>query len=159
MHITLKGLAQMIISKELVKLNLESTTKEEALTQLSKIAAKNGKVNDESLYMQAVIKREEEFSTAVGFGVAIPHGKSDAVNEPFFMFATVDNLDWDSMDGEPVNMIFLIGVPNSDASSIHLKILAALSRKLMKNQFRSELTSKKTPEEVINFLLESELGI
>ncbi len=126
----------MIISENLVHLNLDASTKEEALAKLAKQAADNGKVNDEATYIDAVLKREEEFSTAVGFGVAIPHGKSDAVNEPFFMYASVDGVDWNAMDGNPVDMVFLIGVPMSDAGSTHLKILAALSRKLMKEPFR-----------------------
>lgn len=149
----------MIISKDLVHLNLEVTTKEEALKQLASIASANNKINNEAQYIEAVLKREEEFSTAVGFGVAIPHGKSDAVNEPFFMFARTENLDWHSMDGEPVDLIFLIGVPTSDASSTHLKILAALSRKLMKEPFRNGLRTLATPEAVIEFLEQSDLGI
>jgi PTS system fructose-specific IIA component len=149
----------MIISEALVQLNLQATTKEDALSQLAKAAANNGKINDEATYIEAVLKRESEFSTAVGFGIAIPHGKSDAVNEPFFMFAKVDNIDWNSMDGEPVDLIFLIGVPMSDASSTHLKILASLSRKLMKEPFRNTLRNAKTPKEIIEFLESSELGI
>lgn len=149
----------MIISKELVQLHLKATSKEEVLAQLAQVAAANGKVNDEQGYIEAVLTRESEYSTAVGFGIAIPHGKSDAVNEPFFMFAKVDSVDWNSMDGEPVDLIFLIGVPTSDASSTHLKILASLSRKLMKDEFRSSLRSFETPEEVIEFLEASELGI
>ncbi len=149
----------MIISEKLVKLDLHATSKEDVLQQLAKIAAAEGKVNNESKYIEAVLKREEEFSTAVGFGVAIPHGKTDAVNEPFFMFAKVDNLDWNAMDGEPVNMVFLIGVPMSDASSTHLKILASLSRKLMKAPFREGLLNVGSPAELISFLEASELGI
>ncbi len=149
----------MIISKELVRLNLQATTKVEALEKLAKQAADYGKVNNINTYIEAVLKREEEYSTAVGFGVAIPHGKSEAVNEPFFMFATVDKLDWNSLDGEPVDMVFLIGVPTKDAGSIHLKILAALSRKLMKAPFREALRNASTPEDVIKVLEENELGL
>lgn len=149
----------MIISKELVQLNLKASSKEEALTALAKVAADQGKVNNEATYIEAVLKREEEYSTAVGFGVAIPHGKSQAVDDAFFMFATVNNLDWKALDGAPVDMVFLIGVPDSEAGSTHLKILAALSRKLMKEDFRKGLRSKTTPEEVIDFLEASELGL
>lgn len=149
----------MIISENLVRLNLDASTKEEVLRQLAKTAAENGKVNNEDAYVEAVLKREEEYSTAVGFGVAIPHGKSDAVNEPFFMFASVNKIDWKSLDGEPVDMVFLIGVPTSDAGSTHLKILAALSRKLMKAPFRDALRQAKSPEDVIKVLEENELGL
>lgn len=149
----------MIINKNLVKLNLDATTKEEVLSTLAKVAAANNKINNEKDYIEAVLKREEEYSTAVGFGVAIPHGKSDAVNEPFFMFATVNQIDWNSLDGEPVDMVFLIGVPMSDAGSTHLKILAALSRKLMKAPFRDSLREAKTSEEIMKVLEENELGL
>lgn len=149
----------MIISESLVQLNLNATTKDDALKQLATIAAKSGKINNEAEYINAVLKREAEFSTAVGFGIAIPHGKSNAVNEPFFMFARVGAIDWDSMDGEPIDMIFLIGVPMSDASSTHLKILASLSRKLMKEPFRNSLREAQTPKDLLDFLEASELGI
>ncbi len=149
----------MIIDTSLVKLNLDAKSKEDALEALATLAADNNKINDQESYIKAVLKREEEFSTAVGFGVAIPHGKSDAVNEPFFMFATVDSIDWNAMDGNPVDMVFLIGVPTSDAGSTHLKILAALSRKLMKAPFREALRGANTPEEVIRVLEENELGL
>ena len=149
----------MIINENLVKLNLEASSREEVLKKLTKVASENGKVNDENTYIEAILKREEEFSTAVGFGVAIPHGKSDAVEEPFFMFSTVDSIDWKSMDGDPVDLVFLIGVPANDAGSTHLKILAALSRKLMKEPFRDSLRKAKSSKEIMDVLEASELGL
>jgi len=149
----------MIIDANLVKLNLKATSKEDVLQELATIAGNYGKVINKDEYVAAVLKRENEYSTAVGFGVAIPHGKTDAVKEPFVMFATVNNIDWNSMDGNPVDQVFMIGVPESDASSTHLKILAALSRKLMKEDFRKNLKAQASPEGVISFLKESELGI
>jgi len=149
----------MIINENLVKLNLEASSREEVLKKLTKVASENGKVNDENTYIEAILKREEEFSTAVGFGVAIPHGKSDAVEEPFFMFSTVDSIDWKSMDGDPVDLVFLIGVPANDAGSTHLKILAALSRKLMKEEFRDSLRSARTEKDIMDLLEASELGL
>lgn len=149
----------MIISKELVQLNMDATTKEDVLVQLSKVAAANGKISDEQTYIDAVLKREAEYSTAVGFGVAIPHGKSEAVNEPFLMYTSAKDIDWNSMDGAPVDLVFLIGVPAGEAGTTHLKILAALSRKLMKEDFRNGLRDAATPDEVIDFLEKSELGI
>ncbi|SHJ65535.1 PTS system IIA component, Fru family [Dethiosulfatibacter aminovorans DSM 17477] len=149
----------MIINENLVKLNLEASSREDVLKKLTSIASENGKVNDENAYIEAILKREEEFSTAVGFGVAIPHGKSDSVNEPFFMFSTVDSIDWKSMDGNPVDLVFLIGVPANDAGSTHLKILAALSRKLMKEPFRDSLRNANSSKEIMDILETSELGL
>ena len=75
------------------------------------------------------------------------------------MFSTVDSIDWKSMDGDPVDLVFLIGVPANDAGSTHLKILAALSRKLMKEEFRDSLRSARTEKDIMDLLEASELGL
>lgn len=149
----------MLITHDLIHMQVDSSDKESVIRHMAQSAKTLGRVEDLDAFVEAVLKREEEYSTAVGFGVAIPHGKTAAVNTPFLMFATLDSLDWKALDGAPVDMAFLIGVPENEAGSTHLKILAALSRKLMKEDFRTELRSKTTPEEVISFLEESELGI
>ena len=94
----------------------------------------------------------------MGFGIAIPHGKSSAVKEPFLCFGKVDSVEWNSLDKKPVNMVFMIGVPE-EAGNAHLKILANISRKLMKQEFRDSLNEMKTSEELMDFLIKSELGI
>ena len=149
----------MLINEELVRLNLEADSQEAALKSLADVAFKQGKINSVEQYVAAVLQRESEYSTAVGFGVAIPHGKTDAVNEPFLMFASVKSMDWKALDGEPIDLIFMIGVPEKDAGSLHLKILAALSRKLMKEDFRKSLRDVKTEAELITLLKNSEIGI
>lgn len=149
----------MLINEKLVKLNLEADNQEAALKSLAELAFEQGKISSVDEYVGAVLKRESEYSTAVGFGVAIPHGKTDAVNEPFLMFASVKSMDWKALDGEPIDLIFLIGVPEKDAGSLHLKILAALSRKLMKADFRNSLRDVKTEAELIELLKNSEIGI
>jgi len=149
----------MLINEKLILLDLTAETKEDAILQLAAKAVEENKVNDAEEFRNAVLRREAEYSTAVGFGVAIPHGKTDAVNEPFLMFATVKSMDWSALDGNPVDLVFLIGVPEKDASSVHLKILASLSRKLMKEEFRASVREAKTPEDVMKILMESELGL
>ncbi len=149
----------MLINENLVKLNLEAENQESALKSLAEVAFEQGKISDINEYVEAVLKRESEYSTAVGFGVAIPHGKTDAVKEPFLMFASVKQMDWKALDGEPIDLIFLIGVPEKDAGSLHLKILAALSRKLMKEDFRNALRDVKSEAGLIELLKNSEIGI
>lgn len=149
----------MLINEELIMLNLPASSQEEAIQLLGEKAKAQNKVSDVAAFKKAVLHRESEYSTAVGFGVAIPHGKTDAVNEPFLMFATVSSLDWKALDGKPVDIIFMIGVPEKDASTVHLKILANLSRKLMKEDFRNSLRGAKTPAEVMDVLKHSELGL
>lgn len=149
----------MLINEDLILMNLPATTKVEAIRLLAEKAAAVGRVNDVSAYQDAVMHRESEYSTGMGFGVAIPHGKTNAVNEPLLMYATVNPMDWQSLDGEPIDMIFLIGVPADDASTIHLKILANLSRRLMKEPFRVALREASTPSDVMRVLTEYEIGI
>ncbi|NDL67358.1 PTS sugar transporter subunit IIA [Anaerotalea alkaliphila] len=148
-----------LINENLVVLGLEASSKEDVLTKMASIAAQQGKVNDVQGYTTAVLHRESEYSTAVGFGVAIPHGKTDAVTEPFLMFASVEPIDWAALDGGLVDLVFLIGVPEKEAGSTHLKILAALSRKLMKSDFRDGLRAVKTPQDLLQLLKESDIGL
>ena len=75
------------------------------------------------------------------------------------MFASVKAMDWKALDGEPIDLIFLIGVPEKESGSLHLKILASLSRKLMKEDFRNSLRDVKTEAELIELLKNSEIGI
>lgn len=149
----------MLINKDLILLNLPANSQEEALTLLAQRAKELNKIGDVDDFKAAVLDREGEYSTAVGFGVAIPHGKTDAVLEPFLMFARVKPMDWKALDGNPIDLIFLIGVPQKDAGTLHLQVLAALSRKLMKEEFRSAIRLAEIAEGVMEILEASELGI
>lgn len=149
----------MLINEDLILMNLPAATKAEAIRLLAEKAVAAGRVNDVAGYQEAVLHREAEYSTGMGFGVAIPHGKTAAVNEPLLMFARVAPMDWQSLDGSPVDMIFLIGVPADEASTVHLKILATLSRRLMKEPFRDALRAAATPADVMKVLTEYEVGI
>lgn len=148
----------MIINESLVDLNVKQKTKEEVIRYLTELAIKEGRVNEAEKYVEAVLNREKEYSTGMGFGIAIPHGKSSAVIEPFLCFGKVDSVEWKSLDGNPVNMVFMIGVPE-EAGNAHLKILANISRKLMKQDFREELMKIESSSGLMEFLLKSELGI
>lgn len=150
----------MLITEELIALNLPATSKTEAIQMLAEIAAKAGRVADVDGYREAVLHREGEYSTGMGFGVAIPHGKTNAVTEPLLLYATVQPpIDWQSLDGNPIDVIFMIGVPADNAGDVHLKILANLSRRLMKEDFRTNLRAAKTPVEVLQVLKDYEIGL
>ncbi|PKM50941.1 MAG: PTS mannose transporter subunit IIAB [Firmicutes bacterium HGW-Firmicutes-7] len=149
----------MIINEKLINLQVNDRTKEAIIQELAKMACEEGRIGDVDAYVKAVLKREDEYSTAVGFGVAIPHGKTNAVKEPFLVFAKVQSVEWNALDGEPVDLVFMIGVPEESAGSLHLKILASISRKLMKEEFREGLRQSKTPEEIMKLLKSSDLGI
>ena len=148
----------MIINESLIDLNVKQKTKEEVIRYLTELAIKEGRVEDADIYVKAVMNREGEYSTGMGFGIAIPHGKTSAVKEPFLCFGKVESIEWNSLDGAPVNLVFMIGVPEA-AGNEHLKILAKISRKLMKQEFRDSLSNIESSAELMEFLLKSELGI
>lgn len=148
----------MIINEALIDLNVAKNTKEAVIRHLAELAKKEGRISDLEKYIEAALHRETEYSTAMGFGIAIPHGKTAAVTEPFLCFAKVNSVDWNALDGNPVDLVFMIGVPE-EAGTAHLKILASISRKLMKQEFRDGLRSVTSNSELIQLLQNSDLGL
>ena len=110
-------------------------TKKEVLDQMIELMVKSGKIRDKEAYRQQVYAREEESTTGVGEGIAIPHGKGDCVIRPGLAAMVVkDGVDFDSLDGEPVHLIFLIAAPNTK-DNVHLDVLSKLSTLLMDEDF------------------------
>ena len=147
----------MLLNEDSIILDCELQGKEEIIRYLANIALSTNRIVQTEPYLQAVLHREGEFSTGVGYGVAIPHGKSSVVNQAFVLFCKVNDVDWSSLDGTSVNMVFMIGVPEQDNTNEHLKILALLSRKLMKEEFRLALSNSQTKEEVLSIFKQYEL--
>lgn len=138
-----------MFSTERVKFDLKSKTKLEVIDELIDVLEKDGKINDKEIFKQAVLKREEEFSTGIGLGIAIPHGKSNAVNEPSIVFGkSSSGIDYESMDEEKAYLFFLIAVPE-ESSDLHLRALSEISRKLMHVEIREQLKKVNSFEEFI----------
>lgn len=128
-----------MFSNERVCFDMKSKTKTEALDELIELLIKDNKVKDAAVFKKAVLDREEEYSTGIGMGIAIPHGKSNSVKEASIVFGkSVDGVEYDSMDGKPAHLFFLIAVPE-DANNVHLKALSEISRKLMHSEVREQL--------------------
>lgn len=116
------------------------------------LMAKSGKINDMEAYRKEVYRREEEGTTGVGEGIAIPHGKGAFVDKPGLAAMVVkDGVDYDSLDGEPVHLIFLIAAPNTK-DNVHLDVLSKLSVLLMNEEFSRALQNAKSPEEFIKIV-------
>jgi fructose PTS system EIIA component len=144
-----------MIEKELLVVDEAFKDKEELIYALSQKANELGKVSHVSHYMQSVLKREKECSTAIGFSVAIPHGKSESVKTPFVAFARPQPfIQWDNNE-EEIKLVFLIGVPKEHEGTVHLKILANISRKLIDEEFRSSLLKASSKEELYGLLTEA----
>ena len=127
-------------------------SKKEALDQMVELMAKSGKIRDKEAYRQQVYAREEESTTGVGEGIAIPHGKGDSVIRPGLAAMVVkDGVDFDSLDGEPVHLIFLIAAPNTK-DNVHLDVLSKLSTLLMDEDFVKNLQNASTVEEFLDIV-------
>ncbi|MPW25668.1 PTS fructose transporter subunit IIA [Alkalibaculum sp. M08DMB] len=142
-----------IINKNLIKLDVQANSKEDAMKELISLMEAEGRLNDVSCYTEEVLAREALCTTGIGFGIAIPHGKCGAVKNPTVAFGRITTgIEWKSLDGDPVNMIFLLAVPKESESNEHLKILAALSRKLMNEDFRNDLLSIQDESALLTLL-------
>jgi len=142
-----------IITINVIDLHLKKSSKDAVIEYMADLINQEGRLTDKEQYINSVKEREATFTTGIGFGVAIPHGKSNAVKVPTVAFAKCKaGLDWQSVDGEPVYMVFLIAVPKDADSNQHLKILAALSRKLMHDEFRQEIMETEDKETVCTIL-------
>ncbi len=127
-------------------------SKSEALDQIVALMVKGGKINDEEGYRRQVYAREEESTTGIGEGIAIPHGKCDAVKRPGLAAMVIkDGVEFDSLDGEPVTLMFLIAAPDTK-DNVHLDVLSKLSMMLMDEEFTSSLRNAKTAEEFLSVI-------
>ena len=141
-----------LLDKQSISLNGAPKDKKEALDQVVDLMTKSGKINDVEAYRQRVYAREEESTTGIGEGIAIPHGKCDAVTKPGLAAMVVkDGVDFDSLDGEPVHLIFLIAAPNTE-DNIHLDVLSKLSVLLMDEQFTADLLNAKSVDEFLEIV-------
>ena len=141
-----------LLAIESVDLNGKVTGKNEALDAMVALMAKSGKINDVEKYRKGVYAREEEGTTGIGEGIAIPHCKSDAVSKPGLAAMVIkDGVDFDALDGGKVSLIFLIAAPNTE-DNVHLDVLSKLSVLLMDENFTSGLRNAKTVEEFLSVI-------
>lgn len=139
-----------MFSKSRVTFDMKATDKMGAIEELIALLSADGKITDPEIFKQAVLKREDEFSTGIGMGIAIPHGKSDAVLEPAMVFGkSAAGVDYESMDDKPAHLFFLIAVP-LESSDLHLRALSEISRNLMHADVREKLMKAENYEEFIS---------
>lgn len=142
-----------LINENLIIPGSELTDKEEIIKMMANVMEENDRLIDIDVYVREVLERESLGATAVGYGVGIPHGKTDAVKKPTLAFAkTKELVKWGDEEEDLVNLIFMIAVPESAASDEHLKILATLSRKLINDDFRNSLLKTDDRVELNNIL-------
>lgn len=145
-----------LLSVESIELRGSAAGKKEVLDKMVDLMAKSGKIGDVETYRKGVYAREEEGTTGIGEGIAIPHCKSDAVTKPGLAAMVVPNgVDFDALDGEKVSLIFLIAAPNTE-DNVHLDVLSKLSVLLMDEKFTGDLRSAKTVDEFLRVIDQAE---
>lgn len=141
-----------LLDRRSISLDAAPGSKKEALDQIVALMVKSEKINDEKAYRKQVYAREEEGTTGIGEGIAIPHGKCDAVNKPGLAAMVVKNgVDFDSLDGEPVTLMFLIAAPNTE-DNVHLDVLSKLSVLMMDDEFSDSLRNAKSVDEFLKII-------
>ena len=144
-----------LLMKNIMIMDLKATTKSEVIDEMVHNYYEHGIIDDEDLYKKDIIKREEEGSTGMGDGIAIPHAHDAAVKKPAVQFArSVAGVDYDSMDGQPAHLFFMIAAPEG-GDNTHLQALAALSQVLMNPDVVTALKAADTPDKVQDIFAEA----
>ena len=145
-----------LLAAESIELNGSATDKKDVLNKMVDLMAKSGKISDIETYRAGVFAREEEGTTGIGEEIAIPHCKSDAVNAPGLAAMVVKGgVEFDSLDGAPVHILFLIAAPNTK-DNVHLDVLSKLSVLLMDENFTKNLMEAKSVDEFLAVIDEAE---
>ncbi len=147
-----------MLSPSRIKIPLAGATKEEILAELVEVVSASASVSDREEVLRAVRERESVLSTGIGSGVAIPHGKTSAVDELSLVAGVKpEGVDFEALDGRPVNLFFMLVGPESTAGQ-HVKALSRISRLLRRDSFRVRLMEATTPEEFYAVIEEAEAG-
>lgn len=146
-----------LLKKEGIALGVKVDSKDAAIDYLIDLHAKSGNITDKAEFKKGILAREESGSTGVGEGIAIPHSKNAAVKQPGLAAMTVpDGVDYDSLDGQPANLFFMIAAPEKGAD-VHLEVLSRLSMLLMDENFRAELLAAKDADRFLDICSKYEM--
>jgi fructose PTS system EIIBC or EIIC component len=141
-----------LLTKETINLSLKSSQKSDVIEELVTVLDSAGKLTNRSEFKKAILKREEQSTTGIGEGIAIPHAKTKAVKQPAIVFGrSTSGVNYDSLDGQPAHLFFMIAATEG-ANNTHLEALARLSTILMKEEVREQLLTAKSKDDVINII-------
>lgn len=145
-----------LLDEKSIRLNAAASSKKEALNQIINLISQTGNITNKEEYKEIVFKREEQGTTGIGEGIAIPHGKSNKVKKATLAAMVIPNgVEFETLDNKKVNLMFLIAAPETK-DNIHLEVLSRLSALLMDEKFREKLRRAKTPKEFLNYIDEAE---
>jgi fructose-specific phosphotransferase system IIA component len=142
----------VIFKKELIEINVETDNKRDCLEKMVKQLLEHNVINDENAFFDSVWEREKSMSTGIGYGIAIPHGRSDAATKlSVSVFHLKNAIEFDSLDDNPVRLLFMVAVPTSLASE-YMKILSAISKFLYKPNMIQKLLDISSVDEIYEIL-------
>ncbi|MEO1768637.1 PTS sugar transporter subunit IIA [Candidatus Enterococcus ferrettii] len=142
-----------VITEDLITLEMAAKDKREAIIELTELLAEKGIVTDVAGFSEDVFKRETEGMTGIGNGIAIPHGKSDSVRQTSLVVGkTKQPIEWESLDEEPVQVIILFAVRNTDANTMHIKLLQKVAMLLADEEFIENMISAETKDKMLELL-------
>lgn len=142
-----------VTNMNLIAIDLDVKTKEEVIVFLAELLYKQGIVNSVEKYVDQVMERENHETTGVGKGVAIPHGKSESVLKSSVAIAKLKHpIEWNSLDDEPVDLVFQLAIRKSDEGDLHLKLLSNLACKLMEDEFVNVLRDTSDKQKILMLL-------
>ncbi len=142
-----------VIDESLIKLSVHAKTKEDVLKEIAKIAFNAKRVDSAEAYLNGMLERESKSTTGFGSGIAIPHAKIDAILKPAISVIKLkEAVEWEAMDGKPVQLVIALAVPANQEGTLHLQLLAKLSENLMEERFTCSLLSAKTKNEIYQII-------
>jgi PTS system nitrogen regulatory IIA component len=145
-----------IIEEEYIIPELKAKDKRGVLEELAEVISDHEPAIDKAALVKVLMERERLGSTGIGDGVAIPHGKMNGVRHPVISFGrSKQGLDFDSMDGQPAHLFFLLIAPE-DSSGIHLQVLARIAKILKNRAFRQKLMEPSTRKELYQTIIETD---
>lgn len=148
-----------VINEDLIKFEMAAQTKEEAIFELVKLLATNGVITNEVEFAKDVFEREEEGMTGIGNSLAIPHGKSDSVVKTSLVVGkTKTPIEWESLDEAPVRVVILFAVRNTDANTMHIKLLQKVAMLLADEDFIENMVNAQTKTEMMELLAKDPMG-
>ncbi|AMC93987.1 hypothetical protein AOC36_08305 [Erysipelothrix larvae] len=145
------SLAEILIkTPNLIQFDFGGDTKKDVISSIVEVLSNEGLLNDKQVFEDDVFKRESEYSTGIGMGIAIPHARSNGVNETCFTIVKLkNNVEWESLDGDPVSIVIMLAVPANETGDF-LKLLSTLSYNLMNDEFRTGIVNASSKEKIIS---------
>lgn len=146
-----------LLNKNQMNFEIEADSKQDVIKKMAKMFLDDGVITNIDKYVDSVMEREQTGTTGVGEGIAIPHGKSNAVTTSSIAFAKLKTpVDWDALDGKKVSIVFMLSIPGGSESKEHLRVLSLLAQRLMDDDVIESLQKAKDKDDIINIFKSKE---